>query len=49
VLTKSGIVPFSTARQSFSRTTALVSAARSFNIAVPSVNVAKPRTNAFQK
>ncbi|GJZ52789.1 putative reverse transcriptase domain-containing protein [Tanacetum coccineum] len=49
VLTKSGIVPFSTARQSFSRTTALVSAARSFNTAVPSVNVAKPRTNAFQK
>ncbi|GJX25132.1 hypothetical protein Tco_0231428 [Tanacetum coccineum] len=49
VLTKSGLVPFSTARQSFSRTTAPVSAARSFNTAVPSVNVAKPRTNAFQK
>ncbi|GJX48360.1 hypothetical protein Tco_0273550 [Tanacetum coccineum] len=39
----------STARQSFSRTTAPVSDARSFNTAVPSVNVAKPRTNAFQK
>ncbi|GKA50696.1 hypothetical protein Tco_0743769 [Tanacetum coccineum] len=37
VLTKSGLVPFSTARQSFSRTTAPVSAARSFNTAVPSV------------
>ncbi|GJW51304.1 hypothetical protein Tco_0092655 [Tanacetum coccineum] len=37
VLTKSGLVPFSTARQSFSRTTASVSAARSFNTAVPSV------------
>ncbi|GJW69896.1 hypothetical protein Tco_0126813 [Tanacetum coccineum] len=49
VLTKSGLVPFSTARQSFSRTTAPVSAARSFNTVVPSVNVAKPRTNAFQK
>ncbi|GJR28988.1 hypothetical protein Tco_1105220 [Tanacetum coccineum] len=49
VLTKSGLVPFSTARQSFSRTTAPVSAARSFNTAVPSENVAKPRTNAFQK
>ncbi|GKB27737.1 hypothetical protein Tco_0867138 [Tanacetum coccineum] len=49
VLTKSGLVPFSTARQSFSRTTTSVSAARSFNTAVPSVNVAKPRTNAFQK
>ncbi|GJS92532.1 putative ribonuclease H-like domain-containing protein [Tanacetum coccineum] len=49
VLTKSGLVPFSTARQSFSRTTAPVSAARSFNIVVPSENVAKPRTNTFQK
>ncbi|GJS56951.1 hypothetical protein Tco_0651735 [Tanacetum coccineum] len=49
VLTKFGLVPFSTARQSFSRTTVPVSAARSFNTAVPSVNVAKPRTNAFQK
>ncbi|GKC51285.1 hypothetical protein Tco_1074030 [Tanacetum coccineum] len=35
--------------KSFSRTTAPVSAARSFNTAVPFVNVAKPRTNAFQK
>ncbi|GKC07317.1 hypothetical protein Tco_0998927 [Tanacetum coccineum] len=49
VLTKSGLVLFSTARQSFSRTTTPVSAARSFNTAIPSVNVAKPRTNAFQK
>ncbi|GKC78608.1 hypothetical protein Tco_1129382 [Tanacetum coccineum] len=51
VLTKSGLVPFSTARQSFSRkiTSTKVSAARSFNTDVPSVNVAKPRTNAFQK
>ncbi|GKA37957.1 hypothetical protein Tco_0724522 [Tanacetum coccineum] len=49
VLTKSGLVPFSTARQSFSRTTAPVSAARSFNTVVPSINVVKPRTNAFQK
>ncbi|GJT72824.1 hypothetical protein Tco_1032110 [Tanacetum coccineum] len=51
VLTKSGLVPFSTARQSFSRTVASVSAARSFNTVVhkPFVNVAKPRTNAFQK
>ncbi|GJR63876.1 ribonuclease H-like domain-containing protein [Tanacetum coccineum] len=37
VLTKSGLVPFSTTRQSFSRTKAPVSAARSFNTAVPSV------------
>ncbi|GJV01978.1 hypothetical protein Tco_1335547 [Tanacetum coccineum] len=51
VLTKSGLVPFSTARQSFSRTAAPVSAARPFNTAVhkPFVNVAKPRTNVFQK
>ncbi|GJT83817.1 ribonuclease H-like domain-containing protein, partial [Tanacetum coccineum] len=51
VLTKSGLVPFSIARQSFSRTTAPVSAARPFNTVIPkpSVNVAKPRTNAFQK
>ncbi|GKB22286.1 hypothetical protein Tco_0856209 [Tanacetum coccineum] len=48
-LTKSGLVPFSTARQSFSRTTSPVSTARSFNTVVPSVNVVKPRTNAFQK
>ncbi|GJZ88045.1 hypothetical protein Tco_0659827 [Tanacetum coccineum] len=51
VLTKSGLIPFSTARQSFSRTAAPVSAARPFNTAVhkPFVNIAKPRTNAFQK
>ncbi|GJS21966.1 hypothetical protein Tco_0450598 [Tanacetum coccineum] len=40
VLTKSGLVPFSTARENFSRTAAPVSAARPFNTAVPSVNVA---------
>ncbi|GJV73217.1 hypothetical protein Tco_1493212 [Tanacetum coccineum] len=49
VLTKFGLVPFSTTRQSYSRTTAPISAARSFNTVVPFVNVAKPRTNAFQK
>ncbi|GJW69396.1 ribonuclease H-like domain-containing protein [Tanacetum coccineum] len=51
VLTKSGLIPFSTARQSFSRKAAPVSAARPFNTAVhkPFVNVAKPRTNVFQK
>ncbi|GJT37296.1 hypothetical protein Tco_0937161 [Tanacetum coccineum] len=45
VLTKSGLVPFSTARENFSRTASL------FNTAVhkPFVNIAKPRTNAFQK
>ncbi|GJS30968.1 ribonuclease H-like domain-containing protein [Tanacetum coccineum] len=38
VLTKvSGLVPLSTARQSFSRTTTLVSTARSFNTVVPFV------------
>ncbi|GKB90468.1 hypothetical protein Tco_0962740 [Tanacetum coccineum] len=51
VLTKSGLIPFSTARQSFSRKAAPVSAARPFNTAVhkPFVNVDKPRTNVFQK
>ncbi|GJX04951.1 ribonuclease H-like domain-containing protein [Tanacetum coccineum] len=51
VLTKSGLVPFSTARENFSRTAAPVSAARPFNTVVhkPFVNIAKPRTNAFQK
>ncbi|GKC67037.1 hypothetical protein Tco_1099635 [Tanacetum coccineum] len=51
VLTKSSLVPFSTARQNFSRTATPVSAARLFNTVVhkPFVNVAKPRTNAFQK
>ncbi|GJS56470.1 hypothetical protein Tco_0629832, partial [Tanacetum coccineum] len=46
VLTKSGLVPFSTARENFSRTAAPVSAARPFNAAVHkpfanSVNTAK--------
>ncbi|GJX03783.1 hypothetical protein Tco_0189699 [Tanacetum coccineum] len=51
VLTKSGLVPFSTARENFSRTAAPVSAAMPFNTAVHKsfVNIAKPRTNAFQK
>ncbi|GKD39688.1 hypothetical protein Tco_1259895 [Tanacetum coccineum] len=51
VLTKSGLVPFSTVRQSFSRIAAPVSVARPFNTNVrqPFVNVAKPRTNDFQK
>ncbi|GKE30412.1 hypothetical protein Tco_1445796 [Tanacetum coccineum] len=51
VLTKSGLVPFSTARQSFSRTTAPVSAARTLKTAAPkpSVNVGKQKINAFQK
>nr|GEV91674.1 copia protein [Tanacetum cinerariifolium] len=45
VLTKSGIVPISTARQSSSRVAAPVSAARPINTAAskPLVNVAKPR------
>ncbi|GJV65451.1 hypothetical protein Tco_1476279 [Tanacetum coccineum] len=47
VLTKSGMVPISTAR---SRVVVPVSAARHVNIVAPKtyVNVAKPRTNAFQ-
>ncbi|GJY11438.1 putative ribonuclease H-like domain-containing protein [Tanacetum coccineum] len=51
VLTKSGLVPFSTARQSFLRTTAPVRAATSFKTAAlkPLVNVGKQKTNAFQK
>ncbi|GJZ50599.1 hypothetical protein Tco_0604789, partial [Tanacetum coccineum] len=51
VLTKRGLVPFSTTRQSFLRTTTPVSAARSFKTAAPkpSVNVGKQKTNAFQK
>nr|GEV90298.1 putative RNA-directed DNA polymerase [Tanacetum cinerariifolium] len=50
VLTKSGIVPISTARQSFSRAVAPVSAARPINIAAskPLVIVVKPRHNALQ-
>nr|GFB02512.1 ribonuclease H-like domain-containing protein [Tanacetum cinerariifolium] len=51
VLTKSEIVPISTARQSSSRVAAPVSAARPINTAAskPLVNVAKPRQNALQK
>ncbi|GKE31590.1 hypothetical protein Tco_1450912 [Tanacetum coccineum] len=51
VLTKSGIVPISTARQSSSRAVAPVSAARPINNVAPKpfVNVAKTRPNAFQK
>ncbi|GJX98656.1 putative ribonuclease H-like domain-containing protein [Tanacetum coccineum] len=51
VLTKSGLVPISTARQNSSRTTATVSAAKPIKTAAPKpfVNVAKTRSNAFQK
>ncbi|GJR30786.1 hypothetical protein Tco_1107018 [Tanacetum coccineum] len=51
VLTKSGIVPISTARQSSSRAGAPVSAARPIKTAAPKplVNVVKFRPNAFQK
>ncbi|GJZ85717.1 ribonuclease H-like domain-containing protein [Tanacetum coccineum] len=51
LLTKSGKVPISTARQSSSRAAIPVSAARPINTAAPKsfVNVAKPRTNALQK
>ncbi|GJT62406.1 hypothetical protein Tco_1005939 [Tanacetum coccineum] len=51
VLTKSGIVPISAARQSSSRAATPVSAARPINTAAPKpfVNVAKTRPNAFQK
>ncbi|GKE90966.1 hypothetical protein Tco_1572061 [Tanacetum coccineum] len=51
VLTKSGLVPISTARQSSSRTATTVSTARPIKTAAPKpfVNVAKSRTNAFQK
>nr|GFB05100.1 copia protein [Tanacetum cinerariifolium] len=50
VLTKSGIVSFSTARKSSSRVVAPVSTARPINTAAPKpiVNVAKTRQNAFQ-
>nr|GEW95349.1 retrovirus-related Pol polyprotein from transposon TNT 1-94 [Tanacetum cinerariifolium] len=50
VLTKFGIVPISTAKQSSSRAVAPVSAARPINTAAfkPLVNVAKPRQNALQ-
>ncbi|GJS25009.1 hypothetical protein Tco_0453641 [Tanacetum coccineum] len=49
VLTKSGIIPISTARQSSSRAAASVSAARPINTTAPKpfVNVAKHRPNAF--
>ncbi|GJX25281.1 putative ribonuclease H-like domain-containing protein [Tanacetum coccineum] len=51
VLTKSGIVPISTARQSSSRAAAPVSVAMPINTVAPKpfVNVAKPKPNAFQK
>nr|GEY53048.1 hypothetical protein [Tanacetum cinerariifolium] len=51
VLTKSGIVPISTTRQSSSRAAAPVSTTRPINTtaAKPIVNVAKTRQNAFQK
>ncbi|GJT50110.1 putative ribonuclease H-like domain-containing protein [Tanacetum coccineum] len=51
ILTKSGIVPISAARQSSSRAAAPASAARPINTAAPKpfVNVARPRPNAFHK
>nr|GEX81308.1 hypothetical protein [Tanacetum cinerariifolium] len=51
VLTKSGIVPISTARQSSSRAATPISAARPINIATPKplVNVAKPKQNPLEK
>nr|GEX09380.1 putative ribonuclease H-like domain-containing protein [Tanacetum cinerariifolium] len=51
VLTKSRIVPISTARQSSSRAAAPVSTASPINTAAPKpiVNVTKTRQNAFQK
>ncbi|GJY39964.1 putative ribonuclease H-like domain-containing protein [Tanacetum coccineum] len=51
VLTKTGLVPISTARQSSSRIAATVSTARPIKTAAPKpfVNVAKSRPNAFQK
>ncbi|GJR74925.1 ribonuclease H-like domain-containing protein [Tanacetum coccineum] len=51
VLTKSGIVPISTARQNSSRATTPVSAARPINTAAPKpfVNVARTRPKAFYK
>nr|GEU34403.1 putative ribonuclease H-like domain-containing protein [Tanacetum cinerariifolium] len=50
-LTKSGIVPISTARQSSSRVATPVNTARPINTVAPKpiVNVAKSRQNAFQK
>ncbi|GJT20785.1 ribonuclease H-like domain-containing protein [Tanacetum coccineum] len=51
VLTKSGIVPISTARQNSSRVAAPLSAARPINTVAPKlfVNVAKTKPNVFQK
>nr|GEX61953.1 copia protein [Tanacetum cinerariifolium] len=51
VLTKSGIVPISTARQRSSKAASPVSTARPINTAAPKpiVNVIKTRQNAFQK
>ncbi|GJU97551.1 ribonuclease H-like domain-containing protein [Tanacetum coccineum] len=51
VLTKSGIVPISAARQSSSRAATPVSATRPINTATPKpfMNVARPRPNAFHK
>ncbi|GJS33784.1 putative ribonuclease H-like domain-containing protein [Tanacetum coccineum] len=51
VLTKSGIVPISDARQSSSRAAAPASAAKPINTVTPKpfVNVARPRPNAFHK
>ncbi|GKE74728.1 hypothetical protein Tco_1536769, partial [Tanacetum coccineum] len=51
ILTKSGIVPISAARQSSSRAGALASDARPINTAAPKpfVNAAIPRPNAFHK
>nr|GFA50780.1 hypothetical protein [Tanacetum cinerariifolium] len=50
VLTKSGVVPFSTARHSSLRAAAPVSAAKPLNTAAskPLVNVVKPKQNALQ-
>ncbi|GJS47868.1 ribonuclease H-like domain-containing protein [Tanacetum coccineum] len=51
VLTKSGIVPISTARQRCSKAAAPLSAARPINTAAPKlfVNAAKTKPNVFQK
>ncbi|GJW63740.1 ribonuclease H-like domain-containing protein [Tanacetum coccineum] len=51
VLTKSGLVPISAARQNSSRTAATFSVARPIKTTAPKpfVNVAKTRPNAFQK
>ncbi|GKD91250.1 hypothetical protein Tco_1366757, partial [Tanacetum coccineum] len=51
VLTKSGLVPISAARQNSLKTAATVSAARPIKTVAPKpfVNVAKARLNAFQK